>query len=717
MLRDGYGSFADYLAFLDTHPDWPDRALLRLRAEKKLTGREPDSVLRDFFAEAPPETGLGTIMLARVLEPEAAEALIVDAWRSFALSAESFSAFMAEYSELLAPHHEARLDMLLWRTRFTDAERLFPYLDDAQVALATARIAQRRQTADRTALMNAVPAALKGDPGLAFERFLAAADRGKRSDAVKILLANTGSEEALGNPQAWASWRRSLARWLMREGEAQTAYRVASRHHLGDSHARTDLEWLSGYLALTYLDDHDLALRHFRSLRDTASTPISLGRAHYWYGRTLEQMGRTEEAQASYAEGGRYQTSFYGLLAAEKAGVDMDPALTGRSDADWRDAPWAEDDVIRAAILLSASGERSLAEEFFLDIAAEMEVDDLVALSDLLSDLRAAHVATLVGKAAAERGIVLPEIYFPLHPLSRREMRIDPALALAIARRESEFDPVVASGVGAQGLMQLMPATAQEVSGWLGLRYSRDRLTSDPDFNTALGVRYLEHLMDRLGATPAMIAAGYNAGPGRPLIWSGDFGDPRTGMVDVVDWIEHIPFRETRNYVMRVSESIPVYRARLAGRTSPIRFTSMLIGEKPLIRPSIRPDTLTVAGRSAPPIQILSSANVAAADVEAATERPRTVAAAAESEPVIAESDAVEADADAANAVESSGADADQQMPVIEARSAAAVALSIRPSARPDNAVPVKVSIDRAPDAPSAPAAVQGVSPLPRPGG
>jgi soluble lytic murein transglycosylase len=168
-------------------------------------------------------------------------------------------------------------------------------------------------------------------------------------------------------------------------------------------------------------------------------------------------------------------------------------------------------------------------------------------------------------------------------------MSIDPALALAIARRESEFNPRVASPVGAQGLMQLMPATAREVAGNLGLPYSKSRLTSDPNYNAILGITYLEELQDRLGNTPAMIAAGYNAGPARPQNWAEEYGDPRTGGLDVVDYIEMIPFRETRNYVMRVTESLPVYRARLTGTAVEPEFTKLLIGALPdvLSRPSV----------------------------------------------------------------------------------------------------------------------------------
>ncbi|MCC5974968.1 MAG: lytic transglycosylase domain-containing protein [Rubellimicrobium sp.] len=202
----------------------------------------------------------------------------------------------------------------------------------------------------------------------------------------------------------------------------------------------------------------------------------------------------------------------------------------------------------------------------------------------------------LAGKAAADSGVLVPSVYFPLHPLADLDLPVDPALALAIARRESEFNPVAVSPVGALGLMQLMPATAEEVARSLGLTYSQARLTTDWRFNATLGARYLQDLEGMFGQSPVLVAAAYNAGPSRPRTWMSQRGDPRrpgqvmSGDMDVVDWIEHIPFTETRNYVMRVTESIPAYRARLTGEAGPVNFLALLTGAPPLVRPVARPD-------------------------------------------------------------------------------------------------------------------------------
>jgi soluble lytic murein transglycosylase len=200
------------------------------------------------------------------------------------------------------------------------------------------------------------------------------------------------------------------------------------------------------------------------------------------------------------------------------------------------------------------------------------------------------YLALIAGKAAADRGIIVPALYLPLHRLSALpDLPVAPELALSIARRESEFNPTVASPVGALGLMQVMPGTAEEVSADLGIPYDRAALTRDWEYNARLGTAYLAGLQAEFGLSPVMIAAGYNAGPGRPRTWMTQRGDPRTCETDVIDWIEHIPFTETRTYVMRVTEAIPAYRARLTGETGPIAFTALLNGAKPFIRPQARP--------------------------------------------------------------------------------------------------------------------------------
>ena len=580
-LRAGEGTITEYSTFLSAHPDWPGLPLMHKKGEAAISPATPPKDVIDYFTDRIPLTGHGVLQLARAYEAEDqggdAAAGVVLAWRTFALTKAEQAAFLATHGKLLAPHHAARLDMLLWRGRFTDARRMYPLVSKGWHALSEARIALRRQDGNVDTLIEAVPKPLQSNPGLAYERFFWRARKGRSADAVALLLERSATAESLGEPDRWANRRRSLARQMMREGDGKTAYRLASSHHLGEGPNFADLEWLSGYLALRYLNDPKTALAHFQSFRVAVQSPISLGRAGYWEGRAYEAMGDAGSAQAAYEFGAEYQTSFYGLLAAEHAGFSMDTALTGAETfPDWNQAAFMSSTVLKAALLLYKADQKALARRFFLQAAETLNRIELGQLSDLALSLNEPHFALMIAKQGARRGLVLPRAYYPLHDLAKEELPVPTELALAIARRESEFNPTVESGVGAKGLMQLMPRTAKSVAEELDLEFEVGRLLTDWRYNARLGSAYLARLQSEFGASPILISVGYNAGPSRARSWITAFGDPRSAGVDVVDWIEHIPFRETRNYVMRVAESLPVYRARLSGKTPPLSLSKEL---------------------------------------------------------------------------------------------------------------------------------------------
>ena len=584
-LRAGRGSANEVMAFLAANPGWPGLDLLRKRSEDAMVAANPEEVIA-FFREEPPQTGAGMLLLARTLiaagEEGEAEADLVLAWRSFDLSTAEHNAFVENYASLLKPHHEARLDMALWRGLSNDVGLMLPLVDDGHKALAAARQGLRAGAKDAEALADAVPPELQGDAGLAYERFLWLLGKGRTGEAIKLM--NDRSEAGtLGEPDRWAGWRRNLARRMMREGEPELAYRIAVNHGLVEGSSFSDLEWLAGYLALRKLGNPTLALSHFNRFTDVVDTPISLGRAGYWKGEAYAALGAREEAQAAYAEGGKYQTSFYGLLAAEKAGLGPDNALKGAEYFPaWQEADFADSELLKVAALAFAMGDRSLAERFVLQIAEGQDRKGLGQLGNMADDWGAPHLGVMLGKAAASRGITIEGPYYALHPLAKLKLPVPTELALSIARRESEFDPGVVSGAGAQGLMQLMPGTAQQVARQLGLEHDPAAVLRDWEYNATLGSAYLAGLSDQFGGNVIMVAAGYNAGPGRPVRWMKEYGNPLDGEVGMVDWIEHIPFNETRNYVMRVAESLPIYRARLGKPALPEPFSKEIAGSSVL---------------------------------------------------------------------------------------------------------------------------------------
>ena len=603
-LREGEAEFADYHEFLTRRADWPGLSRLRVEGELLIDDMAPDALIA-WFGEQTPQTGQGALRLAQaqlaVGRAEAARDTLRDTWINRRLDENGQEALVAAFAEELKPFHTARVDALLWRSRADDAERMLPLLSPEQRALSEARIGYIRRAGNLPALVDAIPANLRQDPGLAYARYDWLARRGERTDAVKMLLDRSTSGAALGEPFRWSGWRRVLARWEMREGRAEQAYTLASRHYLTEGASYADLEWLSGYLSLTYLGNPTQALGHFQNALRASSSPISLGRMHYWIGRTHEVKGNADLAADAYSNAAAHQTSFYGLLASEKVGRALSGALTATT-VDWQGAPVFDDEIVQAALILLAGGERGAAFTFFAQLGRTLNAQELAQVGAYLNEIDEQYYALLLGKAAVTRGILIPEIYFPIHDLAEMDLPADPTLSLSIARRESEFNAGIGSPVGALGLMQVMPATAKEVAGNLGLPYAKGRLTNDWQYNATLGAAYLAFLEEEFGPSPVMIAAGYNAGPSRPKSWMDERGDPRLREMDIVDWIEHIPFRETRNYVMRVTESIPIYEARLTGRTGPVRFTELLIGKKPLLRPRARPSS-QVSTRTAPDVR------------------------------------------------------------------------------------------------------------------
>lgn len=589
-LRAGLGSAGDVNDFLDRRPDWPGLAWLRRKSEAAIARGGPDTAY-DFFSRNEPQTPEGVLAYAEALIARGkkgdGEAALVLAWRTMPMGSEIQRAYLDRHKKLLAPHHSARLDRLLWDNHLVSSRRMLPLVGKDQRALAEARIALHDQARGVDNKIAAVPKELRDSAGLAFARFVWRARKGRDGDAIDLILERSGSAKSLGEPSKWAPRRLTLARKLMRAGDPALAYRLAASHHTTPEagYVHADLEWLSGFLALRKLNDPQAALEHFQRFDAAIRSPISKGRAGYWLGRAYGALGNTRAADEAYSMGARHQSSFYGLLAAERAGLPFDESLkTPPELPPWRQAAFMKSSVLEAGLLLLAADELDLAERFLTHLVESLDPEQAAQLGKMAVDMRRPHLAVMISKRAARQAVVLHGAYYPEHAVGKLKLPMAPEMTLAIARRESEFDPVVVSGAGARGLMQVMPATARSVASDLGILSAHDtkRLTTDWEYNAKLGANYLATLAGDLNGNVVMMAAGYNAGPGRPLNWIGRFGDPRrphpADDSEIVDWIEHIPFNETRNYVMRVTESLPVYRARLGKDPLPVPFSHELTG-------------------------------------------------------------------------------------------------------------------------------------------
>jgi len=448
-LREGHGEFRQVQAFLARNPTWPGLKLLRRRSEPAVLKATVPDVL-SFFETHPAQSALGilghAVSLAQTGARDAADALIVETWRTRRLSDANHALFLAAHKDLLRTHHVARLEEMLWHGWIKDARRAVPWVSDDHAALAEAWIALRLKDGGVDTRLEAVPDALRSHPGLIHARFEWRIQKGRWEEAKEIILAQSASAAKLGKPSAWSNRRRQLARDEMRDGSAARAYQIAARHHLEPGPHYADLEWLAGYIALTRLDDPALALTHFERHDAAVVSPISQGRAGYWKGRAHRALGNEAAALQEFQMGAQNQTAFYGLLAAEAIGAPFDVGLDAVPQSDWQQAPFMQSSLFEAGLLLIAAKEKNLAERFLVQLAEDLDARETALLGQAVIDLGEPHIAVMVGKTAARRGEIVPMPYYPLHPMISAQMATPTDMALAIARRESEFDPVVVTG-------------------------------------------------------------------------------------------------------------------------------------------------------------------------------------------------------------------------------------------------------------------------------
>ncbi len=570
-LRDGEGDWQEYLDFLRRNGDWPGLKRLRRSGEAGIPDTAAPRAVVAYFEAQPPQTGEGALRLATALaalgrrDDAAMEA--AKAWIEFPMETEDEAELLARFPGVLGVLHEKRLDSLLWSGEIGNAERMLTRVSPRFAKLARARIALQRRTPGVDALIRAIPADLRNDPGLAYDRFVWRRLQGLDESALELILDRSASADRLGRPGTWAPTRMAMARDAMERGENRNAYALASSHWLEWGSRFAQFEWLAGFIALRKLDRPERAIAHFGRFREAVSSPISLGRANYWLARGHARIGDDVEAELFFSEAAKYQTSFYGQLAAEMIGHRTDGLLAGKERAgDWRRADFVDSGTVRAARLFLLANWQPHARWFLAHVAEDLGHRELVRLGDMALDLGSPYAAIGVAKEAAKSGLVLPRSYFPVTELARHAGPVEPEMALAIARQETEFRIDAASRAGALGLMQVKPPTAREIAARLGLEYSKRRLAYDWRFNAAIGTAYLDELLNEFGGSYVLAFAAYNAGPGRVRQWIDRLGHPHLDWSDPIDWIEHIPYNETRNYVMRVLEAIYVYRARLAGR-------------------------------------------------------------------------------------------------------------------------------------------------------
>lgn len=571
---DNGASVERYRAFLASNPSWPSQTFLRRRLEAALwDDRRDDATIWAWFENESPLSAKGKFSLAKVMigrgDRANAERLIRDAWRRDPMSVDTESTALDLFGALITPgDHKARMDNLLYGSENEAALRAAKRLGGNQLALAKARIATYKKASNSRALLDAVPRELHSDPGYMFSRIQLLRREEKFAEAAQLMLSAPKDPGRLYNLDEWWIERRLLSRKMLDVGQHRTAYLIARDAALPSRDIyKTEQEFTAGWIALRFLTDPATAAQHFARIGVGSVNPTALARAGYWQGRAAEAAGRAQEARAAYTRAAEQSTSYYGQLARAKLGlpqIELNGAPNGRG----RGVERLE--IVRAVQLLYELDEREIAIPIMGDMGENSDPDALVGLGELSSRYGDARGMLLLGKAALNRGLPFDFYAYPvtgIPPFKAIGPEVEQSIVYAIARQESAFNPAVVSPAQAYGLMQVTPDAARYVCKRHGASYDLARLKNNSVYNAALGAAELGGLIEDYRGSYIMTFAGYNAGRGSVRKWVERYGDPRDPKVDAVDWVEQIPFSETRNYVQRIMENLQVYRARFGGGT------------------------------------------------------------------------------------------------------------------------------------------------------
>ena len=563
-------TFTEYKQFIERVKDYPRIDRVRYLGEHKINSKfHTKNEIIQWFDKHPPLSGFGKMMLGDALlskNKETAINLIKDGFITADLSKNDLIFFRKKFKKYLnSSDYIKRADYLAWENKYWDLKRMLRYLPKDYQLLYTARqLLMSRSYGVDSAISN-VPASLKKDAGLNYDRLKWRRKRGRVDSSLEILLSIKNNKDYMVRPDKWWVERSIIARSLIYKKRYEQAYKITSKHGLSEGAELAEAEWMSGWIALSFLKDPILAKSHFTKFYNNVGYPISLSRGAYWLGKTNLALNNKEEADKWFKEGSKYLTTYYGQLSHMKIYPNKTFELKESTQVDKNYAESFYKNKLVAIVHLLDEVKKDKYTKHILRFLANDNVSagSEILAAKLATDISRFDFAIQVSKIASYQKRFHNKYNYPVistpNKVGSRKIP-EQALILSIIRQESEFDISARSRVGAQGLMQLMPYTAKTVAKQAKVSYSKSRLTTSPEYNINLGSFYIAGLiLDYDGSYPFAVAA-YNAGPKRVKYWKKINKDPQKKQIDYVDWVELIKFKETRNYVQRVMENYNVYR-------------------------------------------------------------------------------------------------------------------------------------------------------------
>ena len=564
-------SFYDYKEFIERNKNYPRIGRIKYLAEHKMSTQilSPKDII-NWFENRKPLSGFGKMVLGEslILTGNNSEGikLIKEGWITADLSKSDLKFFRKKYKKYLSSDdYIKRADYLAWENKYWDLRRMLRYLPKDYRLLYTARQLLMRKSYGVDSAISKVPQKLKNDPGLNYDRLKWRRKRGRLESSLEILLNIDNTKEYMVRPEKWWTERSIIARSLIYKKRYETAYKITSKHAMSQGPEFAEAEWMSGWIAFSFLKDPLLAEEHFKRFYENVGYPISLARGAYWLGRTYEKMGNRELSEKWYKEGAKYLTTYYGQLSHLKVYPNQKFALYNPMQVDIKISENFYRKKLVAIVHLLDDLKKEKYAKYILRFLANENINEgsEILAAKLATDISRFDFAIQISKIASYEKRFHHKYNYPIIgvPKNVKGRKIpDSAFILSIIRQESEFDTSANSSAGAKGLMQLMTYTARIVAKQAKIPYSKKKLTKNPKYNINLGSFYLAGLLlEYDGSYPFSIAA-YNAGPKRVKYWNKINKNPQKGNIDYVDWIELIKFKETRNYVQRVLENFNVYR-------------------------------------------------------------------------------------------------------------------------------------------------------------
>ena len=580
-------SFIEYTKFIEKNSNYPRINRLRYLAEHKINlGTTSSNTIIGWFDADQPLSGFGKIKLGEAFfekgRLDEASKLIKEGWITASLSSKDLRYLTKKYKKILnTSDHIGRAKYLAWEYKYWDLKRILRYLPKDQRSLYNARQILMSNSYGVDKAISDVPVNLKNDIGLRYDRLKWRRRRGRVESSLEIINQAPTSNADLVRADLWWKERNIISRSLIYKKKYETAYNVVKNHNLNvdnenEKAAFAEAEWMAGWIAISFLKNPEMALKHFHNFYKNVGYPISLARGAYWLGLTYEKIGNLKLSKKYHEEGAVYLTTFYGQLSYKKIKENDD--FTLKDDSQYSkeyEKKFNENPLSKHVLLLHELNKTSLSKDIIKHLAdLEIEKGSEVLAAKLATDIGRYDYAIQISKKASYEKRFYNKYNYPIintpQIINGRQMPSQ-EIILAITRQESEFDPKANSYAGAKGMMQLMTYTAKLVAKQMKVGYSKSKLTSDPEYNIRLGTFYFNSLLNEYGEVYPFAIAAYNAGPKRVKYWRKLNGDPSKNQIDYVNWIELIKFKETRNYVQRVLENANVYRFILDERSAKLK--------------------------------------------------------------------------------------------------------------------------------------------------